>query len=545
MSEIEFNLLDEPWIRVMTEDCTSQEISLTQALWEGHHYQRLAGELPTQDVAILRLLLAVLHTVFYRMDLDGEDNPIETPGQAVQRWQMLWKAGQFPQEPIRKYLEQWKERFWLFHPEHPFYQTPAASVGTVYTAAKLNGELSESNNKVRLFPVCLGKEKAGLDYAAAARWLIHLNGFDDTSAKPKGKGLPSPGAGWLGKLGLIYAEGKTLFETLMLNLALLKDGSQIWEEPAPVWELEKPKGEERTEIAMPDNQAELLTLQSRRLLLIRENEEVVGYTLLGGDFFSKVNADAEQMTLWEYREGKKNEPGYNQPKRLKPDRQMWRDFSAITVPQSNGKTPGIMNWVVLLKWKEVLENNFIIHFRTVGAKYGDKDFFIEDILEDHLDFHISLLEEGGKLWDLLIQDKIAQTEKAAWFLGVLAEELFKAAGGQPDSDAEKGRIYQASQMYYSAVDIPFRRWLASIDPDFGDAEELRAKKDEQWRMEAYHLAMKQGQKMVQNVGEAAFAGRWVEGKFYSSPNAFNRFSWQIRNHFNMKSITKEKTDERP
>ena len=102
---------------------------------------------------------------------------------------------------------------------------------------------------------------------------------------------------------------------------------------------------------------------------------------------AKVNADAEQMTLWEYREGKKNEPGYNQPKRLKPDRQMWRDFSAITVPQSNGKTPGIMNWVVLLKWKEVLENNFIIHFRTVGAKYGDKDFFIEDILEDHLDFH--------------------------------------------------------------------------------------------------------------------------------------------------------------
>ena len=89
MSEIEFNLLDEPWIKVMTEDCTSQEISLTQALWEGHHYRRLAGELPTQDVAILRLLLAVLHTVFYRMDLDGEDNPIETPGQAVQRWQML------------------------------------------------------------------------------------------------------------------------------------------------------------------------------------------------------------------------------------------------------------------------------------------------------------------------------------------------------------------------------------------------------------------------------------------------------------------------
>ena len=83
----------------------------------------------------------------------------------------------------------------------------------------------------------------------------------------------------MGKLGLVYAEGKTLFETLMLNLILLKDGRQLWEEPAPVWELKTPKGAERTEIAMPNNQAELLTLQSRRLLLIREKEQVVGYTL--------------------------------------------------------------------------------------------------------------------------------------------------------------------------------------------------------------------------------------------------------------------------
>ena len=121
MSEIEFNLLDEPWIRVMTEDCTSQEISLTQALWEGHHYRRLAGELPTQDVAILRLLLAVLHTVFYRMDLDGEDNLIETPGQAVQRWQMLWKAGTVSTRTDSKIfgtMEGASSR--LFHPEHPF-----------------------------------------------------------------------------------------------------------------------------------------------------------------------------------------------------------------------------------------------------------------------------------------------------------------------------------------------------------------------------------------------------------------------------------------
>ena len=548
MSEIEFNLLDEPWIRVMTEACTVQECTLPQALLESHRYRRLAGELPTQDVAVLRFLLAVLHTVFYRMDMGGEDDPIEDPAQAIRRWQMMWKAGQFPKEPIQIYLEQWRDRFWLFHPQHSFYQVPAASAGTAYTAAKLNGELSESSNKVRLFPICAGKEKTELNRAAAARWIIHLNGFDDTSAKPKGKGLPSPGAGWLGKLGLVYAEGNSLFETLMLNLVLLKDGIQLWDEPAPVWELGNPKGDERTEIVMPNNQAELLTLQSRRLQLIGEDEQVIGYRLLGGDFFSKINADAEQMTLWEYREGKKNEPAYNQPKRLQPNRQMWRDFSAITASQSNGKAPGVMNWIAMLKRKKVLDNNSIIHFRTVGAKYGDKDFFIEDILEDHLDFHIALLDDAGKVWDKLIQDKITQTEKAAWFLSLLAEALFKAAGGQSDSNTQAARCEQASQMYYAAVDVPFRSWLASIDPDLGDAEALRAEKDSAWRLEAYRIALDQGRKMVQNAGEAAFTGRWKKEKkdkeiFYSSPLAFNRFSWQIRNHFQINSMTREERDE--
>ena len=32
MEQMEFNLLDEPWIRVMTEDCTVVERSLMQVL---------------------------------------------------------------------------------------------------------------------------------------------------------------------------------------------------------------------------------------------------------------------------------------------------------------------------------------------------------------------------------------------------------------------------------------------------------------------------------------------------------------------------------
>lgn len=86
MKEIEFNLLEEPWIRVRKPDCTMEEVSLTDALLHAHEYAGLAGELPTQDVAVLRLLLAVLQTVFYRVDLEGNVSPLTEEEEALDRW---------------------------------------------------------------------------------------------------------------------------------------------------------------------------------------------------------------------------------------------------------------------------------------------------------------------------------------------------------------------------------------------------------------------------------------------------------------------------
>ena len=127
MKEVEFNLLDEPWVRVLCLDCTVREVSLTDALLHAHEYKALAGELPTQDVAVLRLLLAVLYTAFSRVDVQGENAPIgagEDPDLALERWESLWHSKHFPVQPLTTYLEKWHERFWLFHPERPFWQVP-------------------------------------------------------------------------------------------------------------------------------------------------------------------------------------------------------------------------------------------------------------------------------------------------------------------------------------------------------------------------------------------------------------------------------------
>ena len=544
MEQMEFNLLDEPWIRVMTEDCTVVERSLMQVLLNSHQYQRLAGELPTQDVALLRLLLAILQTVFYRVDPEGEDDPIEDRAAAIRRWQALWNAGRFPVQPIRTYLETWKDRFWLFHPEHPFYQVPAAAVGTKFKASKLNGELSESAHKMRLFPLRDGEEKETLSYAEAARWLVTLIGFDDSASTKKETGT---GTGWLGDRVNVYAIGENLFETLMLNLVFLKDGKYVWAENIPAWEQPTMTTAKKREIPLPDNQAELLTLQSRRLILSREENRVTGFSSTGGDFFGKegrVNAFSEQMTLWRAGKTPKNAVPQFVPASVDPWRQMWRDFEVILGRREDTHIPGGVAWLTELRRKNVIPRKYV-HIASVGVTYDSKKGSIADIISDHLDFQMSLLDAAGELWIVLVGGEIYLIDKVARALGALAEGLYLAQGGQLDGAGKKARQSQRDEgmrLLYAAVDLPFREWLAHIGAQHGDDENTRAQEQQCWRSIVFRIADNLGREMVRDVGTAAFTGRWIVNEmaetngrfftktngerksvFYSSPTEYNRY----------------------
>lgn len=544
MEQMEFNLLDEPWIRVMTENCTVVERSLMQVLLNSHRYQRLAGELPTQNVALLRLLLAILQTVFYRVDPEGEDDPIEDRAAAIRRWQALWNAGRFPVQPIRTYLETWKDRFWLFHPEHPFYQVPAAAVGTKFKASKLNGELSESAHKTRLFPLRDGEEKETLSYAEAARWLVTLIGFDDSASTKKETGT---GTGWLGDRVNVYAIGENLFETLMLNLVFLKDGRYVWAENMPAWEQPTMTTAKKREIPLPDNQAELLTLQSRRLILSREENRVTGFSSTGGDFFGKegrVNAFSEQMTLWRAGKTPKNAVPQFVPASVDPWRQMWRDFEVILGRREDTHIPGVVAWLTELRRKNVIPRKYV-HIASVGVTYDSKKGSIADIISDHLDFQMSLLDAAGELWIVLVGGEIHLIDKVARALGALAEGLYLAQGGQLDGAGKKARQSQRDEgmrLLYAAVDLPFREWLAHIGAQHGDDENTRAQEQQCWRSIVFRIADNLGREMVRDAGTAAFTGRWIVNEmaetngrfftktngepksvFYSSPTEYNRY----------------------
>lgn len=529
----EFNLLDEPWIRVLDDSYRVTEVSLVKALCDAHLYRCLAGELPTQDVAVLRLMLAVLLTVFLRRDAGGKEEAV-TVSNAVKRWVALWDRGSFPDTLIRDHLEKHRDRFWLFHPEHPFYQVPSAERGTGYAASKLNGEMSESSNKIRLFPTRTGDVKNKLTYAEAARWLLHTNAYDDTSSKPKGKDLPSPGAGWLGKLGLIFAQGSSLFETLMLNMTFLKDGEKAWGKPLPIWEEEELREKERILIPMPDDPVELLTLQSRRIILSREGDVVTGYSLLGGDFFEKQNAFSEQMTVWraDKPSGKNASIVSWSPRRHDPARQIWRDLPLIVSRSAEKHQPGVVSWLERISrysgGSPLDKNGGHVDLKIVSVQYGDKDFFVTDVFSDALTFSAGLLIDADGTSIEYVEDEIKLCDEIAERYGRFAGDVYLASGG--DAALRRGHERSAREQYYHRVDAPFRKWLMEFDPSLGSVrlDEMR----ERWRKDAKSIAYELANETAGSAGSSAFTGRMSVGsdqqkRHYSVSEALNLLSYNL------------------
>ena len=483
---------------------------------------------------MLRLQLAVLHTVFSRVDGNGVPAPFEEPRDALQRWGELWQLGHFPEQPIRDYLDKWQDRFWLFHPERPFWQVPEVRNGIEFGGKKLNGERSESGHTVRLFQNVSGGECEKLTYAQAARWLVYLNGYDERGGRPKAGNKPRHGVGWLGQIGFIIVKGKNLFETLMRNMVLAEREEDLLEEQKPCWELNQIRTEQSTEVPMPWNAAELLTLQSRRIILKRslDMKGVAGYELLGGDYIEPRDAFSEKMTIWR-RVSKENEKRVYMPQQHDPSRQLWREFPAILNKESH--KPGVLNWNLQLQNKGILSRKEQIVFQIVGVRYDEQEASVKDCYTDQLSVQLELLNVLGRRWTERIEREVQNCMEAAEKIGQLDKGLKLAGGLDPSrfkafKDAQKMTEAARAQFYF-AVDQPFRRWLQSIDPETDEPVEKAA----EWQVQAYRLAAELGRQMVEQAGAAAFVGRRIpdaknknKSYLYTAPQAYNRFLYDLR-----------------
>ena len=168
MKNPEYNLLDEPWIPVRLVDGTITDVGLLELLRRTTDIADLACELPTQSIAIQRLILAIAYRV-------------ATPRDA-RDWARQWDDGA-PTEQMIEYLEQWRDRFYLFGGRDPFMQV--ADLRTDKDEVKTLDAVVACvpKEEKRLFSTRQGAGVARLSPSDAARWLVHAQAYDPSGIR--------------------------------------------------------------------------------------------------------------------------------------------------------------------------------------------------------------------------------------------------------------------------------------------------------------------------------------------------------------------------
>lgn len=264
MTDLHFNLVSEPWIPCELSTGGRSDRSLADTLTHAHELRSIQDQSPLVTASLHRLLLAVLHRCFGPAD--------------IEEWKALYKRGCFDAEILERYLAAWRHRFDLFHPERPFYQC----IGMVYepkSAHLLVTERSTYGAPVYLFehrPEGIGRS---LTPAEAARLVVATQAFALGGLMTRGVGdPPSAKAAPLALGAMVLLSGANLFETLMLNLLTaelveLAIPTTDAKKNVPAWEQDSAA---RIERRSPHGWLELLTWQSRRILLLpRQNEGAV------------------------------------------------------------------------------------------------------------------------------------------------------------------------------------------------------------------------------------------------------------------------------
>ena len=293
-----YDLLTQPWLLLRDPGADSgvREVGLLEAFERAHEVTGLAGEIPTQEAACLRLMLAVLYRA-----LDG-------PGDAVAAWDQLWQAGRLPIERIRDYLTPYADRFDLLHPQTPFFQVADLRTASDGSSGihKLIADYPGRQGRRHFTTRDLTRDTR-ISFGEAARWLVHAHAYDTSGTKTgvvgggrdRGGPISAKGTGFAGALGLLLAEGDNLAATLLLNLVLTMDTTT---DRGP-WEHEHPGPAVDPRRTQPLGPADAATWQARRIRIIHDGLTAVDAILSSGDAVDPQNCrSVEPNSSWRYSE---------------------------------------------------------------------------------------------------------------------------------------------------------------------------------------------------------------------------------------------------
>jgi CRISPR system Cascade subunit CasA len=541
-----FNLVRDVWISCLTLDGHVQDFSLRGVFEHGDSIRRLAGELPTQDYAVLRVLLAVAYRAMPELPApSGYPDP-------VGYWRQLYADPRQLRVLAMDYLADWEHRFELFDPQAPFMQVAGLQTASGKTdgVARLIADVPGGH---QYFTTRAGAGLASLDFGEAARWLVHVQAYDPSGIKsgavgdPRvkgGKGYPI-GTGWAGNTGGVSFEGDNLTETLLLNLDLRYVAAEDSADDLPVWERPPlgPAVEDRDVVPVPAGPVDVLTWPSRRVRLVARDGAVTRVLVANGDPLAPQNMRLDPMTAYRYskpQSAKLKKPVF-MPRQHDPQRVIWRGIGSLLIQQPAAAADGIreiveppiVGWLALLNDHEAVDPRRVFNARLTGAVYGTQSSVVDEIIDDSLPVHLGLLSEKSRAVANAVISAATQTEAAVWALGIFAGDLYEAAGGDPEPPREAAR-----QGAFFALDEPYRRWVSSLT---GNEEAEAARED--WNRRARAILRSRARELIGFTGPAAMIGRIkADGTLLTAATAERRLHWNLRRALPLLSETTQARD---
>lgn len=525
-----YNLLDEKWIQVASKD-TVKKVSIKELFAGAAKYKELAGDMKTQDFAVMRVMLAILHTVFSRFDSNGdpyeffevdkksflqtrelEECDLEDYEDALyQTWIDIWNAKEFP-KVVYEYLEKWRERFFLYDDKYPFFQVTKeviekdAAGGGEFYGKNINRLVSESNNKQAYFSP---KDESYKEYIVddeLARWLITLQGYIGTSDKQKVGSAKTYSKGWLYDLGGVYLQGNNVFETLMLNFTIAhNENNNLLKMQKPCWEAETmEKNIESYFHNRIDNIASLYTAWCREIFIDpnRTKEDKFACFIAKLPEIEHSDAFLEPMTVWRYNDTGEYKDKYR-PRKHDANKSMWRNFGLLTGVGESIRKPGVIEWLNKLgDISESEELGFNKENITLCAVCmlddGNATSWAPiDEVEDTLNLKERVLvDTGDNGWIVRINKTITDTiDIIERVLKRFIKDLLEIRNMDKSGDSKY------VEQFYFRIDLSFRKWIESLDIDNDkDIKEI------EWRNVLKKAMKEYVDELVSNAGLRDYKG---------------------------------------
>ncbi|WP_342669704.1 type I-E CRISPR-associated protein Cse1/CasA [Streptomyces vietnamensis] len=493
------------WLPVAGAD-GPREVPLREALVSAHTFTGLLPDMPTMLPVLLRqVLVPVVLDALGDVDADV--------------WAQMMATAAFTPEQrvvIDQYLNKHADRLNVLDPAAPFGQAAGLEHpgGKVHPVSVLMPHVATGNN-TPLWDARLVSDPAPLSLGAATRWMLHAQCWDTAAIKtaavddPQVKAGKTTGnrTGPLGKLGVVTLLGRTLFETIVLNLPQ----GQRQTGDRPHWDRQPmgPSWQTRTPAGILD----LFTWQERRIRLIPEEAQADGITrvrwvvLSAGDRMDGPQVE-DPHTCWTIK-ADKTRGSVRYPRRHLPGLTGWQGLDALLTIDRDGagyETSGLLMQTAAATLMGDLPPDYPLRAATCGMVYGTQDSIVSDVLTDEVPLPVGALRS-----DLAVRGSVIlvceQAQALARAVDHLAANLIRAVGGEPPA---RGKGQQPGTKLLHTLDPLVRRFLTGCQRNPCDDELDQAHKA--FETLAERATRSAAEELLHRLPGTAFTGRTVTKK---------------------------------